>query len=52
MSKFDINKAISYFAERTPIPIFYQVHMGQADYEKTRVRVLPFGTFCREVGLI
>jgi len=48
----NINKAIPYFAERTPIPLFYQVHMGQADYEKAGVRVLPFGTFCREVGLV
>jgi predicted AAA+ superfamily ATPase len=47
-----INKAIPYFAERTPIPRFFQVHMGQADYEKAGVRVLPFATFCREVGLV
>ena len=48
----NISKAIPYFAERTPIPRFYQVHLGQADYEKTGVRVLPFTTFCREVGLV
>jgi len=47
-----INKAIPYFAQRTQIPQFYQVHMGEADYEKAGVRVLPFATFCREVGLV
>ena len=47
-----ISKAIPYFAERTPIPRFYQVHLGQADFEKAGVRVLPFTTFCREVGLV
>jgi len=26
--------------------------MGQADYEKAGVRVLPFTTFCREAGLV
>jgi len=26
--------------------------MGQADYEKAGVRVLPFATFCREAGLV
>ncbi|MCD4749601.1 MAG: ATP-binding protein [Thermoanaerobaculales bacterium] len=48
----NISKAIPYFAERTPIPRFFQVHMGHADYEKAGVRVLPFATFCREMELV
>ncbi len=46
-----ISPAIRYFAERTPIPVFYQVHRGEADYESGRVRVLPFQRFCDHLGL-
>ncbi len=47
----DVSKHISYFAERTEIPIFYQVHQGDRDYEvrNCRTRVLPFTTFAIEV---
>jgi len=37
---------------RTGVPRFYQVHMGEADYERGPARVLPFHTFCREAGLV
>jgi hypothetical protein len=45
--------ACSYFRERTDIPRFYQVHLGQRDFgnEASATRVLPFHTFCREVGM-
>ena len=45
--------ACRYFKERTDIPSFYQVHMGEADFgdAQTGVRVLPFATFCRELNL-
>lgn len=48
-----LSQAIRYFKERTKIPLFYQVHMGQKDYgnEKTTGRVLPFITFCKEIGI-
>lgn len=43
---------LSYFKERTSIPIFYQVHLGERDYTPAEgIRVLPFTTFSREVGL-
>jgi hypothetical protein len=42
---------IAYFRLRTPIPFFYQVHNGKADYGKeTMGRVLPFITFYRELS--
>ncbi len=43
----EVGRNIAYFSERTPIPIFYQVHMGGKDYEvaKQRARVLPFLAF-------
>jgi predicted AAA+ superfamily ATPase len=47
----NINPALYYFMERTPIPKFYQVHQGRKDFEKNGVRVLPLQTFCKELGL-
>jgi predicted AAA+ superfamily ATPase len=48
------SRHLTYFAERTPIPIFYQVHMGKRDFEslKGKIRVLPITTFCRELGTV
>ena len=44
---------ITYFSRVTNIPIFYQVHLGQKDYEvrASRARVLPFITMCQELKL-
>lgn len=49
-----LSPAIHYFAARTEIPIFYQVHMGKRDEEMidSRARFIPFAHLCREVGLI
>ncbi len=48
-----VSKAARYFRARTPIPRFYQVHLGERDHgnESTDVRVLPFITFCRELEM-
>jgi predicted AAA+ superfamily ATPase len=44
---------IDYFAKRTPIPAFYQVHQGSKDYGHPKSgRLLPFTTFCHEIGLV
>jgi len=45
--------ACSYFRERTNVPRFFQVHLGRKDYGNAQAdtRVLPFLTFCRELGL-
>ena len=45
--------ACTYFRERTDIPRFYQVHLGSKDFGNAtaNTRVLPFATFCQEVGL-
>ena len=47
------SRNISYFAERTPIPCFYQVHMGGADFEVAgvRARVLPLTTLAVVLGV-
>ena len=47
----NVSKHIGYFADRTEIPVFYQVHQGKKDYEikDLRTRVLPFRTFAAEL---
>jgi len=38
---------LKYFADRTTIPKFYQVHLGQADRQiEEKIRILPFSKFC------
>jgi hypothetical protein len=46
-----VSKAISYYAARTDIPIFYQLHLQADDYEiaALRTRILPFTTFAKQV---
>jgi predicted AAA+ superfamily ATPase len=43
--------ALAYFAERTGIPRFYQVHLGRTHFERGRVTVLPFTRLCEELKL-
>jgi predicted AAA+ superfamily ATPase len=49
----NLSNHISYFGERTPIKKFYQVHLGTQDYgdAESEGRVLPFSTFCHELGM-
>jgi len=49
----DVSPACRYFRERTNIPRFYQVHLGNKDYGDATAdtRVLPFHSFCQELGL-
>jgi hypothetical protein len=46
-----ISSAIRYFAERTPIPRFYQVHLGEREYAAGKVTVLPFRRFCEDLDM-
>lgn len=46
-----VSPAARYFAERTPIPVFYQVHLGERHYQRGNVIVLPFTRFCRDLQL-
>ena len=46
-----ISRSVSYFAARTPIPRFFQVHLGERHFESGSVSVLPFARFCQELGL-
>lgn len=46
-----IGPAVHYYAARTDIPIFYQVHQGKKNFQVGKVRVLPFDEFCKELGM-
>ena len=46
-----ISPAIRYFSERTPIPRFYQTHLGAQHYESGKVTVIPFIKLCAELDL-
>ena len=46
-----VGPAVRYFKQRTGIPRWYQVHLGTKDAAVDGVRILPFATFCREVGI-
>lgn len=43
---------LKYFKERLSIPEYYQVHLGNKDYESAAgIRMIPFRTFARELEL-
>ena len=46
-----VSKSLAYFAKRTDIPYFYQVHQGNDDYEiaELHTRIIPFIRFAPEV---
>lgn len=46
-----VSPAIRYFAERTPIPRYFQVHLGDRHFETGATMVLPFRKFCQELSL-
>lgn len=46
-----IGSNIHYFAQRTTIPVFYQVHRGKAAYGDAKIRVMPFTQFCKELRM-
>lgn len=47
LGETSLSKHISYFAKRSNIPVFYQVHLGNKDYEvpESRARIIPFAKF-------
>jgi predicted AAA+ superfamily ATPase len=47
----NIGGAVHYFAARTGIPRFYQVHRGNRHYSTGRVTVIPFVQFCTELDM-
>ena len=47
----EASPAAKYFAERTTIPIFYQVHLGERSFQSGKTTVLSFARFCEELEL-
>lgn len=48
-----LSPAMQYFSDRTPIPHFYQVHLGTKEKRiSDRISIMPFKTFSKEVGLV
>lgn len=50
-SERKIDPSLKYFAERTPIPRFFQVHLGEEHHQRGKVTLLPFERFRRELAL-
>jgi predicted AAA+ superfamily ATPase len=48
----NISPNLKYFAERTPIPDFYQLHLGTKKYSNKNIHVLPFEDFCKLTKLV
>jgi hypothetical protein len=49
-----LNKNIAYFAQRTPIPQFYQTHLQageDTEWPDSRARIIPFVKLCRLLEL-
>jgi predicted AAA+ superfamily ATPase len=45
-----VSPAARYFAERTSIPVFYQVHLQERHFQTGKVIVVPFLRWCREMN--
>ena len=46
-----VSKNIHYFKKRTPIPRYFQVHLGTATFGEQSIDVLPFKDFCQKLNL-
>lgn len=46
-----LSPSIRYFAERTSIPVFYQVHLGDRYFQRGNVTVVPFARWCQDLDL-
>jgi predicted AAA+ superfamily ATPase len=48
----NLSPHVEYFKARTPIPKFYQVHLGQKHIEvDDKTSILPFWRFCKDLDL-
>lgn len=46
-----VGPAVKYFAERTSIPRFFQVHRGTRHYALGKITVVPLGRFCLDLDM-
>jgi hypothetical protein len=47
-----VSPHLKYFRDRTPIPAFYQVHLGTKHLRDGNIELLSFTRFCEQVGLV
>ncbi|MFN0063752.1 MAG: ATP-binding protein [Myxococcaceae bacterium] len=47
----EVGSAVKYFAARTGIPRFFQVHQGVRHFAQGAVTVVPFARFCAEMKM-
>lgn len=48
-----LSKHISYFKDRVKIPKFYQVHLGNTQYQVgENIYILPFEEFCKMENMV
>lgn len=47
----DVSPAIRYFAARTNLPHFYQVHLGERHFESGVATVVPLRRFCKDLAM-
>jgi predicted AAA+ superfamily ATPase len=46
-----VSPSLRYFQGRIPCDALYQVHTGARSYQQDGIRVMPFGDFCRQIGV-
>ncbi len=46
-----VGAALRYYAERTPIPRFFQVHRGERHFASGKITVVPFARFCADTQM-
>ncbi|MBM9547577.1 hypothetical protein JWG40_11160 [Leptospira sp. 201903074] len=53
LSDTNLTSSLPYFAERTPVPKFYQVHMGEVQKQiSDKISILPFDEFCKIESMV
>lgn len=46
-----LSSHLHYFSERTPIPVYYQVHQGDREFDSGKFKVRSLWNFCKEMGM-
>lgn len=48
-----VSPHLKYFSDRTNIPVFYQVHLGEKSFNiSDKIKILPFKEFCKLENLV
>jgi predicted AAA+ superfamily ATPase len=47
-----VSPHLKYFRDRTPIPLFFQVHLGTKHIKDGNIELMPFSKFCERCKLV